>query len=184
MPGRRELVAVWREGMGASLRSWGLLGRLTAGWVGALAPVPGGPRTLLGAGSGREGHPVPADEAGPEIEIEAESGGWGRAAFLVENRSELRVSAPVTLSRLIDPRGGHAHPRVAFRPEAIALEPGEQVVVQVVAAVDETLEPGVAYRGEIGVPELSGTRIPIVVRRRDGLGREPAEGETAGTPTA
>jgi hypothetical protein len=36
----------------------------------------------------------------------------------------------------------------------------------VAVAVNETLEPDVRYRAEIGVPGLSETRIPIVVRRR------------------
>jgi hypothetical protein len=32
--------------------------------------------------------------------------------------------------------------------------------------IDSSLEPGVRYRGEFSIPELRGTRIPVIVKRR------------------
>lgn len=165
MPERAGLFGVWREGVSASLRSYRLIGRLTVDWIGTVAPALGG----LGARRPAPDRAAPSsagDVSGPAIVVEAEAGKRGQGVFLVENRSARSVSAPVILSPLVDRQGRQVHASVRFRPGVITLDPGEQVLVQVTAAVDETLEPRVGYRGEISVPELSGTRIPIVVRRR------------------
>jgi hypothetical protein len=86
--------------------------------------------------------------------------------FMVENTTPRQLSIPVTVSAFLDPHGREINPAVAIRPDVIVLDPGDQLVVQVAAAVDETLEPDVRYHAEISVPGLSETRIPIVVRRR------------------
>src|SRR5206468_2124159 len=84
----------------------------------------------------------------------------------LENTTADRVSVPIAISPFRNAAGQELSPAVAFRPEAIVLDPGDQLVVQVAVAVDGTLEPEVRYRAEISVPGLSQTRIPIVVRRR------------------
>ena len=67
-----------------------------------------------------------------------------------------------------------------LRPATVSLAPGEQAMVRVAAELDDTLESGVRYRGEIAIPALSDRRIPIVLRRR------PAEPDpvdaTSGAP--
>ena len=122
------------------------------------------PRSFRSSRScGRAAAPVPKT-----ILVEAEVGQSGMGVFLVENTTAEQLSIPVSASPFHDPRGREVHPAIAFRPEVITLEPGDQQVVQVAAAVDETLEPDVRYHALISVPGLSATRIPIVLRRRPG----------------
>ena len=47
----------------------------------------------------------------------------------------------------------------------VVLDPGEQVLVRVVATIDEALETGVGYRGEVTVPGLVSRGLSITVRR-------------------
>ena len=65
-------------------------------------------------------------------------------------------------------RAARSRPRLVLRPATVSLAPGEQAMVRVAAELDDTLESGVRYRGEIAIPALSDRRIPIVLRRRAG----------------
>ena len=173
-----DLADAWRDTVDAGLRYWGRLGRLALKGAAALAELrpevsapatqsvrePGLPRTIL---------------------LEAELGQSGLGVFLVENTTIQQLSIPVRVSRFIGEDGREVQPAVAIRPEVITLDPGEQLVVQVVAVIDEALEPDVRYRAEISVPELSEMRIPVVVRRRPStMPRAPLHrnGRTAGRP--
>jgi hypothetical protein len=49
--------------------------------------------------------------------------------------------------------------------DRLVLPPGEEAVVRVALVVDERMEPGLEYRGELSVPDLPGTSIPIVARK-------------------
>jgi hypothetical protein len=121
------------------------------------------------------------------ILVEAEAGQSGMGVFLVENTTVEQLSIPVSVSSFHDPDGREVKPAVAFRPDLITLDPGDQQVVQVAAAVDETLEPEVRYHAFISVPGLSETQIPIVVRRRStrhGPHHPTGEGEDARRMTA
>jgi hypothetical protein len=154
-----EVTDVWRDAAEASLRYWGRLGRLTFESVAALVPLVA------------ELRPTDADaaappDATPTIVVEAEAGQAGVGVFLLENTTPDELSVPVAVSPFRNADGHEVEPAVAFRPDAIRLDPGDQVVVQVAVVVDETLEPEVRYHAEISVPGLSATRIPIVVRRR------------------
>ena len=154
-----ELAAGWREAAEAALRYWGRLGRLAYESVTVLVPVAEEVRPASTAS--------PAAPALPRtILVEAEAGEAGFGVFLLENTTERQLSTPVSISSFHDEDGREVHPRVAFRPEPITLDPGDQLAVQVGVAIDETLAPGVRYHAEIGVPGLSDARIPIVVRRR------------------
>jgi hypothetical protein len=111
----------------------------------------------------------PAPPAPPRtILVEAEAGQTGVGMFMLENTTRDQLSIPVTVSAFHDPQGREVELPVGFRPDVIVLDPGDQLVVQVAAAVGETLQPDVRYHAEISVPGLSATRIPIVVRRRPG----------------
>jgi hypothetical protein len=155
-----EVAGVWRDAAQAGLRYWGTLGRLAFESVAALVPLVADRR------------PVDADESIPRdagatrtILVEAEAGQSGTGIFVVENTTPQRLSIPVSVSSFHDQDGREVQPAVVFRPDMIVLDPGDQLVVQVAAAIDETLEPDVRYHAEISVPGLSETRIPIVVRR-------------------
>jgi len=164
-----ELVDMWRDAAEAGLRYWGRLGRLAFESVTVLVPLvaelrPGEPGQA--AQPGQAALPEHSTAAARTILLEAEAGQTGLGVFMVENTTPQQLSIPVSVSPFRDPKGREVQPAVGFRPDEIVLEPGDQLVVQVAAAVDETLEPDVRYRAEISVPGLSEARIPIVVRRR------------------
>ena len=83
----------------------------------------------------------------------------------MENLTAEPVSAPISVSVFVDDKGRTVRPRLVLRPATVSLAPGEQAMVRVAAELDDTLEPGVRYRGEIAIPALSDRRIPIVLRR-------------------
>jgi hypothetical protein len=159
-----ELADAWRDAADASLRYWGAVGRLALESVTALVPLvtelrPGEAAPPAAATPARAAAP-------PTILVEAEAGQSATGVFLLENTTSQQLAIPVSVSSFHDPDGREVEVAVAFRPDTILLDPADQLVVQVTAAVDETLEPDVRYHAEISVPGLSATRIPIVVRRR------------------
>jgi hypothetical protein len=99
--------------------------------------------------------------------LESESGSCAVGMFLVENRLRQAVSAPVAPSAFVDAKGREVVPRLAFLPEVVELQPGEQAVVRVAAAFDERLRPGVRYVGSISVPGVSSSSVAVVLRRRE-----------------
>jgi hypothetical protein len=110
--------------------------------------------------------PVPQGPSGPTIVLEAERGGHALGVFLVENVLPHAVSARIAVSPFADPSGREVHPPIRLEPEMITLEPQEQILVRVLAGIDESVAPGIDYRAEINVPDLPGTRVPLVLRRR------------------
>jgi hypothetical protein len=157
-----DLAGVWRDATEASLRYWGRLGRLAFESVAALVPLVA---ELQPDDSGQA--VLPGDGGGLRtILVEAEAGQAAVGVFLVENTTPEQLSVPVSVSTFLGPDGREVDPAVAFRPEVIVLESGDQLAVQVAVMIDETLDADVRYCGEIGVPGLSNTRIPVVVRRR------------------
>jgi hypothetical protein len=102
--------------------------------------------------------------------LEAEAAGVALGVFLIENHLKHSVSTRVVPSTFTDPAGHVLQPAFAFEPEAVVLQPGEQVLVRVRVPIDETLSPDVRYVGSFNIPELGGANIPIVLRRRSGNG--------------
>lgn len=96
--------------------------------------------------------------------LEAPLGDVALGAFVIENALGREVQAGVVASSLSGP-DGDIEPAVAFEPAQISLAPGEQAVVRAALAIDDRMQPGLEYRGELSVPTLPGTRIPIVARR-------------------
>ena len=116
------------------------------------------------------------------ILIEAEAGRDGVGVFLVENRGPAPVSAEATVSTFADGAGREVGLEVRFEPPVVALAPGEQSVVQVVASVEESLEPGVRYLATVTLPGLSEIGIPLAVRRRPhSVSASPEVAEPAAT---
>jgi hypothetical protein len=100
--------------------------------------------------------------AAPAVVLEADVGRVATGAVLVQNHLAHPVSAAVTAR--VD-----ADHEVQFdvEPAYVELAPGEAAVVRVsttVPAIDQTTE----IRGELLVPELVGTTVPLVVRRLPG----------------
>lgn len=174
-----ELAEAWRDAAAASLRYYAHLGGLALALAEVFAPSLSALRPTLRMSSDPPSsttEPADASDARHEqtIVIEASAGRSGLGVFMVENTTARKVSGPVGVSSFADASGRQARPEVKFSPDVVSLEPGDQVLVQVVAAVDETLEPGVRYGAEISIPQLSGARIPLVVRRQEGKKRTRA----------
>jgi hypothetical protein len=98
--------------------------------------------------------------------LEGEAGSPALGVFLVVNHLGHEVSARVTASAFSDADGRSVQPSFIFDPDLIVLAPAEQVLVRVMLLIEDSLEPDVRYRGEFTIPELAGTHIPIVLRRR------------------
>ena len=124
--------------------------------------------------------PAPTVPTSPTLVVEADGDRPGLGAFLVENLTADPVSAPIHVSAFVDERGREVRPRLGLRPSTVSLGPGEQAVVRLVAKLDDALEPGVAYRGEITIPGVTERRIPVVLRRR--LAGEPPAGDEPPAP--
>ena len=170
-----------RDAAGASLRYYGRMGRLAFALAEAFAPSLSDLRPTVHVSSEPSSTTTkPTDSADVErpqtIVIEAAAGRGGIGVFMVENSTERRVSGPVEISPFIDASGREAQPEVRFSPDVVSLEPGDQVLVQVAAAVNDTLAPGVRYGAEIRIPQLSGATIPLVVRRPGRAKRSRASG--------
>jgi hypothetical protein len=151
--------ALLRRALDANLRYYEALGELTLDYLRSL-------RTLTSDGDAPA--PTAAAPAPPPatLVLEAQAGETAVGAFLVQNLLDERVSAPVIAGAFTAEDGGEADLTLKLDPEVVTLEPGEQQMVRTAAAVTDRLEPGVGYRGEVSVPGLTGTRVPIVVRRR------------------
>lgn len=124
----------------------------------------------------------PADR--PTLLVEADGDRPGFGVFIVENLTAERVSAPISVSVFVDDLGREVRPRLLLRPATVSLGPGEQAMVQLAAELDEALESGVRYHGEIAIPALSDRRIPIVLRRRPGETVVAAASAASPVPTA
>ncbi len=159
------LIGTWRGFAEATFRYFGVVGRLMLDGVEALLP----PGTSRGRRLRAAGLP-PADTSGgqeqPVLVLEAEAGRRALGMFVVENALARRASGSIAVSDLTDATGAAAEAELRFSPEIVTLEPGEQVLVQLVATPGAGMRPAVRYRGEVRVPGLSGMSVPIVVVRR------------------
>jgi hypothetical protein len=167
---------VLRRALEANLQYYTALGRLTVDYLEALGsiarqvevPAKLGNRTITFRQSApAPAAPAPAPPPPPAVMVlEAEGGGAAIGVFLVENLLAEKVSAPVSASAFSAPDGREVTLPLAFDPEVVVLEPGEQILVRVIAQVGEDLEADVSYRAELAVPGVIGTKVPIVARRR------------------
>ncbi len=166
---------VLRRALEANLQYYAALGRLTVDYFEALGsiarqvevPAKLGNRTItLRQAEPAPAAPAPAPAPPAVMVLEAEGGGTAIGVFLVENLLGEKVSAPVSASAVAAPDGREVALPLAFDPEVVVLEPGEQILVRVNARIADELEPDVSYRAELAVPGVIGTKVPIVVRRR------------------
>jgi hypothetical protein len=167
------LQQAWRRAMDLNIRYYSAIGRLAADYlkdlvstIGELSTSPSAP-----AAEPNHAHQPPPQPSAATMVLEAEASGNAIGVFLVHNHLDNVVSAKVVPSAFIDDAGHEIHPKLNFEPDTIQLGPHEQILVRVTAAIDRALKAAVSYRGELNIPELAGTRIPVVVRRRPGQGR-------------
>ena len=114
----------------------------------------------------------------PVMVLEAESGKEALGVFLVENHLDHSISTRVVPSSFSDGVRNEIKPAFTFDPEAVSLLSGEQVLVQVKVQINDTFAPDVSYHGSVYIPELTGSTVRIVLRRRS----VAPEGTSAETP--
>lgn len=163
MAERPNINELFRRAMETNLRFYEGLVELSINYLKNLSTIFADSRSQLPAEHRQPVRPQPGSSA---LILEAEAGEQARGYFLVENQLSRKVSAEVLASPIIDAEGKEVEQKIYFEPPMITLGPGEKMVVQVVADMDEGLEPGVGYRGSITVPGLSESSADIVVRRR------------------
>jgi hypothetical protein len=157
-----SLAALCSQAVTANVRYYDALGQLAARAARCLA----GGVVQVSRSPGWDAR-APAEPSPPAaVLLESESGSCAVGLFLVENRLSQPVSTPVATSTFVDAEGGEVEPRLAFSPQVVSLQPGEQAVVRVAAAFDERLRPGVRYQGTISVPGVSSSSVAVVLRKR------------------
>jgi hypothetical protein len=179
MPDINKLDELWRRSLDLNVRYYGAVGRLTADYFKDLASVLLGkapsPPSQGGSGTSDAGQVRRAGvAAGPAAQsattgamvLEGEAGGRVLGVFMVENHLGQAISAKVVASPFADSGGRTVQPVMTFEPETVTLGPGEQALVRVTTVIDETLEPEARYLGQLTIPGLAGTKIPVVLRRR------------------
>jgi len=168
----RGFEELWRRALELNVRYYSSLGKLTVEYLsdlaGALSAQTAAPAASQPGPQATHAPPASAKPAAAEavMMLEGEAGSTALGVFLVGNSFPNEVSATVTSSPMTDESGRPANVAFVFDPPVIALRPGEQLLVRVSAVIDPSLEPGVRYRGEFSIPELRGTRIPVIVKRR------------------
>lgn len=110
--------------------------------------------------------PVKEESSAPTIVLEGETGSRALGMFVVENGLSHAVSASIYVSAFTDSSGREVRPQIKVEPSVIGLKPKEQILVRVLAGIDDSLLPLVDYKAEISVPDLPGTRVALVLRRR------------------
>jgi hypothetical protein len=165
-----DLQRFWRGMLDASVDYWRAVGRLSVNYVravtggaGPAGAVPATPATPMANAVSRR--PVNAT-----MVLEGTAGSTPVGMFVVENSGRERISGELAVPSLADADGREVRATVRFDPAHVTLEPGEQTVVQASATVARSLKTGLDYRGEVRVPGLAGTSIPIVVRRLPAAG--------------
>jgi len=167
---------LWRRALELNVRYYTSLGKLTAEYFKDLAVAMSSvsqaagqqPTAAAPAGARPVAAPRPAAQpaATPVTVLEGEAGSTAMGVFLVGNSLPQDVSARVSASPMVDENGRQGKVEFVFDPPVISLRAGEQLLVRVMAVIDPTLDIGASYRGELSIPELGGTRIPVSVRRR------------------
>lgn len=157
-----NLETVLRRAVDLNLRFYGDLARLSVNYVRDLSTAV---REVRDAREPQQAAPPPR-----VLVLEAPSGQTASGDFAITNHLGTVVSTRVTTTPFVDPSGHAAEIAFLFEPADVQLQPAEQILVRASTAIGDDLVPGVSYRGEFTVPDLSGAGIPVVVRRRRGEG--------------
>lgn len=167
-----QLTDVWRRSLDATVQFYSALGELAVDCLETLLATTTNSNFGLNSDANA---PTPAVvnqvNTAPQpppvsmMVLEADVSRKAMGVFLVENGFSRAVSAAATASAFVDDQGNEINPTVEFQPASVTLQPGEQILVKVLATISRDMPAGIRYRGEIGVPGLMGTRIPVVLGR-------------------
>jgi hypothetical protein len=158
---------LFRRAVDLNLRYYASVGQLTADYLKDLAAavVASSPAATAHTAPPQQPHSPPSPNKGPMMVFEADAGHAAVGAFIVENHLAHEVRATVAASKLLDPAGSAVELPFVFEPPVVSLQPREQVIVRATVVIGEWQKPGFSYSGQISIPELGGTSVPIVVRR-------------------
>jgi hypothetical protein len=112
------------------------------------------------------GGPALPRQAPTSLLLEGDTDTRAVGIFAVENVRDESVLARLTVSAFSDSTERTITPTAELQPAEFRLEPGEQLLIQVAAVLDEEFEPGVRYHATIGLPGLSEATVPIAACRR------------------
>jgi len=170
-----QVTDLWRRSLDATVKFYSALGELAVEYAESLLATATDSITSINSVETKPGPaaangsstptPVSKSPAVATMVLEAPAGKKALGVFLVENVLAQAVSATATAGALLDDDGNQIKASLEFQPQSVTLQPGEQALVRVSADISEEVTPGVRYHGEIGVPGLPGTRIPIVIGR-------------------
>lgn len=190
-----QLSDVWRRSLEATVQFYSAMGKLAFDCLETLLATAGNSNSNEGGDAHRpasvsvhrEASSTTPTPVAVSMVLEAEVGKKALGVFLVENGFARAVSASATASSFVDDHGNEINPNVEFEPSSITLEPGEQILVKVLATIEKDMPAGIRYRGEIGVPGLMGTRIPVVLGRTaeaKAKGSKKSRATSPGSPPA
>lgn len=173
-----------RRAVDANMKYYEALGRITQDYWKSIfgiwreLPVRFGGVQPASAGAAPPAANPTASATAATLVLEAEAGGEAQGMFLVENRLSRIVSTAVVTSAFTNPSGRAVQPTIRVEPGVVTLPPGGRTLVQIFAFIDDALEADVPYRGEVNVPGLSESGIPVLLRRRANPGGTVAWEET------
>jgi hypothetical protein len=171
MASRFPVDELFRRAIDLNIRYYSNVGQLMASYVKDLVETFSLTATQTQAeqppqAAPRTNPPTHKAQPAPVMVLEAESGKQALGVFLVENHLDHNISTRVVPSPFFDAARNEVKPSFVFDPEAVSLRSGEQVLVRVQAQIDDTFVPDVGYEGSVNIPELTGSRVRIVLRRR------------------
>ena len=161
-----NLESAVRRALDLNARFYSDLTRLGVDYLRDLSEAFGQMRPESGKGERAPREAATERPAARVLVLEAPAGGTATAEFVVSNHLKTVVSTRVATTPFVDSSGHLADVELTFEPDDIELQPGEQVIVRVKTRIGDAMHAGASYRGELTVPDLGGSGIPVVVRRR------------------
>jgi hypothetical protein len=168
-----ELIDVWRRTLDATVQFYRTVGELAVDYlqslvasVTTLETTPVSRAGASGSANSPVSHPAPLTRPPHPVStmvLEAEDGAQAVGVFLVENLLSRPVTASPAASDFLGEDGRKIKSSLIFHPPSMTLAPGEQILVRVQASFGKDMKPGVRYQGEIRVPGLLGTSIPLAL---------------------
>ena len=105
------------------------------------------------------------DAGGGALVLEGEAGSVVGGTFLVSNDLDRSVSCKFVASDFKGAGGASVFVKAVFDPPGLELGAGEQRVIQVSIPINDKLDAGVGYAGEISIGGMEGFAVPVVLRR-------------------
>lgn len=103
-------------------------------------------------------------EPGKSVVLAGAPGTEAVGAFTLENMRPEPIHATVLATAFVNLAGDTVPVAIQLEPARVVLEPGEEVVVRVVATIPAGLAPAEELHGAIHVPGLTASVVPLVVR--------------------